>query len=167
VTRLVATLVLVVLVLGTACGGASRRPPVHAVAVQVEAVDGGIIDTGAYRGRPVVIHLFTTWSLAAQQDVLQLIETARHYGDLIQIIGVALDPDGYRLVAPWRTANEIPYLVGLGSAELIAGRSPLGKVSEVPATIILDSEGAIAHRLARPLVPGELIQLLDSMLPQR
>lgn len=163
-TRLVATLALA---LSTACGGAARKPPVNAIALQVEAVDGGVIDTRAYRGRPVVIHLFTTWSLAAQQDVLQLIDAARHYGDLIQIIGIALDPDGYRLVAPWRTANQIPYLVGLGSSELIAGRSPLGKVTEVPATLILDPAGAIAHRIARPMVPGELTPLLDGMLPQR
>jgi peroxiredoxin len=162
VTRLVALLAL-----GLACGGAPRKPPVRALALQIEAVDGGSIDVRAYRGRPVVIHLFTTWSLAAQRDVLQLVEGARQYGDLVEIIGIALDPDGYRLVAPWRTANKIPYLVGLGSAELIAGRSALGKVTEVPATFILDPDGAIAHRIARPLAPGELARLLDSMLPQR
>lgn len=130
-------------------------------------MDGGVIDVAAHRGRPVVLHLFTTWSLGAQQDVPQLVEAARQYGDLIQIIGIGLDPDGHVLLAPWRRANQIPYLVGAGTADLIAGRSPLGRIVEVPTTIVLDAGGGVAHRIARPLAPGELGRLLDSMLPQR
>ena len=155
--------IVLAILLGTtaACTGTARSGV--RVALGFEALDGGSIDLRRYRGRPVVLHLFTTWSLASQRDVAQLIDASTRHRDKLVVIGIALDPDGYRLVAPWRQANAVPYLIGLGSPQLVAGKSALGRIAQVPTTVILDRRGAISARVEGPLAEGQLARLLADL----
>ena len=130
-------------------------------------IDGQDMDLGALRGRPVVLHLFATWSLTAQGDVAQLIAVHEERAQELTIVGVALDPDGSNLVGPWRRANRIPYAIALADETVRAGRSVLGRIVEVPMTIILRADGRVAHWLARPLADGELPRLLRGVVPSR
>lgn len=160
---------LVCLAALAACG-ARQPPPAPTTApldLQIEALEGGQIELRRYRGRPVVLHFFTTWSLGAQADVDQLTAAKERHGDEVVIVGVAMDQDGYRLVAPWRRASRVPYLVGLASPELVAGRTPLGRIAEVPTTVVLGPEGTIRRRIDRPLAAGELSALLRELVPAR
>lgn len=154
------------LALAIACGGAPRTGSGAPIGLSLPALHGGTVDLGKYRGRPVVLHLFTTWSLVAQLDVPQLAEVSRELNDRVEVIGVALDPDGYDLVAPWARETQVPYLVTLATDAIQRGNSPLGRIGEVPTTIILDRAGRIAHRLERPLQPGELQRLLRGLVSQ-
>lgn len=157
---------LVALCACLACAGSQRAPAGPPVALSIEALDGGSIDIARYRGRVVVVHVFTTWSLGAQGDVPQLVEAAERFADRVRVIGVALDPDGHELVAPWRRANAIPYLVGLATPELLA-RAGLGAISGVPATVIIDRYGRVVHTIERPLADRELIPLLERIHGRR
>lgn len=160
-TRLLSALLLALL----ACGGTPQRTGSAPIGLTLPALHGGEIDLGRYRGAPVVLHLFTTWSLAAQLDVPQLTEVARS-GDQVEVVGIALDPDGYDLVAPWARETGVPYLVTLATDPIRGGTSPLGPIGEVPTTILLDPSGRIAHKLERPLEPGELQRLVSELRPQ-
>jgi peroxiredoxin len=159
--RVIATLLVAVL----ACGGTPRGSGNAPIGLTLPALHGGDIELARYRGEPVVLHLFTTWSLAAQLDVPQLSEIARS-GDQVEVVGIALDPDGYDLVAPWARESGVPYLVTLATDPIRRGSSPLGPIGEVPTTIIVDPSGRIAHKLERPLQPGELRRLLRGLQPQ-
>jgi thiol-disulfide isomerase/thioredoxin len=151
------------------CGGAQRSGP--PISIGFTPIDGGSITTGELRGRAVVLHLFTTWSLAAQGDVPQLQEAAERHAGRAVVLGVGLDPDGRALLAPWRKVNEISYLVAATDdafrASLADGSGPLGAVIEVPTTIVLDADGRVAGRVDGPLPPGELERLLARALPSR
>lgn len=125
------------------------------------AVDGGEIDLATLRGQVVVIHVFTTWSLAAQAEVEQ-IRAADQRND-VAVVGLALDPEGRLMVAPWRNANRVEYLLALGDDRVRSGDSPLGQLSTVPATIILDRAGRIRERATRQLTPTELTTLIDAV----
>lgn len=160
---MIRALVLALLLAG--CGGGAPAAPRRPIALVLPAVDGGELDLGAYRGKLVVLHMFTTWSLNATSDVPQLIDADRN--DDVVVIGVALDEGGYDLVAPWRNALEVRYLIGLADDRLRAGDSPLGRVAEVPITIVLDRQGRIARRFDRPLAEGELPRVIDELLGAR
>lgn len=143
-------------------GRGGRGAPVQ---LAVPSLAGDLIDVAALRGRVVVLHAFTTWSLAAQADVPQL---ARASADgRAVVIGLALDPEGRDFAEPWRRINAVPYAVGLASPEVVAGRSGLGRIGTVPTTFILDADGRVAHRIERQLGPGELARLLSSTAPGR
>lgn len=148
------------LALALAGCGASQRPAPRSppVALALPALDGGELQLADLRGRVVVLHVFTTWSVAAQLDVEQL--AAADDLDDVVVVGVALDPDGRVLVAPWRAAGAVRYLVALADDRVRAGDSPLGALPEVPTTLVLDREGRIAARVERQLAPGELAKLV-------
>jgi hypothetical protein len=143
-----------------ACGPRPAAPRSAPIALTLPALDGGDVELIRLRGEVVVVHAFTTWSVAAQLDVDQLI--AADGADDVTVVGVALDEDGRQLVAPWRAAGGVRYLVALADAEVRAGRSALGPLPEVPTTLVLDPEGRITAKVERQLRPGELAKLIGS-----
>lgn len=153
----------VALVLVSGCGGRDVPKPRGApVSLVLPALDGGEIDVAAYRGQIVVLHVFASWSMHATGDVEQLAE-ADHRDDVI-VIGVATDPEGRTVVAPWRRALSVHYLVGLADDRVRAGQSALGDVSAIPLTIVLDARGRIARRIDRQLAAGELAAVIDEVV---
>jgi hypothetical protein len=128
------------------------------VALALPALDGGSIDLTRYRGRVLVVHVFTTGSLAASADVPQLEAASRSHQ--AEVVGIALDLDGRALVAPWRDGERVTYLIALADDAVRAGRSALGPVPTVPTTIVLDPLGRPVARIARGLGDGELARLI-------
>ncbi len=159
---------LAAMVLATACGSAhSSRHSTTPLALPLEALDGGVVDLRAYRGRVVVLHLFTTWSLVAQADLIQLTDASRRYGDRVTIIGIALDPTGYRVVSAWRRATRVPYMVAIPGPGLREGQSMLGRVRAEPTTVVLRRSGSIAERMDGPLAAGQLAKVLARLTGKR
>ncbi|HVK72018.1 MAG TPA: TlpA disulfide reductase family protein [Kofleriaceae bacterium] len=160
VKKLAALAACVLLACGGRPGGGAATPPgvVGAtgapIAMVLPALDGGSLDLASLRGQIVVLHVFTTWSLAAQAEV-DALRAADQRPD-VTVVGVALDPEGHLLVAPWRNASEVRYLIGLADDAVRAGKSPLGPLPSVPTTIVLDRAGRIHGRADRQLTPAEL-----------
>jgi peroxiredoxin len=140
-----------------ACGGSPahpRPPPGPVLELAWPALDGGTIALADFRGQVVVLHAFATWSLAAQLEVEAL--GAADLRDDVVVIGVALDPEGYVLVSPWRKGSGVRYLIALTDEATRAGGSALGRIREVPTTFVLDRRGRVVERLDHQLSPAEL-----------
>lgn len=144
------------LVTAAACGGAPARPrPVGPpLEASLAALDGGALRLSELRGQVVVVHLFATWSVAADLERDALI--AADARPDVTVIGLAFDPEGYPLVAPWRAATGVPYLIALADDPTRTGRGPFGRIQQIPTTIVLDRAGRISDRLDRQLAPTEL-----------
>lgn len=155
-----AALIAIALAAGACHGGRPATPRSPPIALALPALDGGELQLTELRGQVVVVHVFTTWSVAAQLDVDQMM-AADDAPDVV-VVGVALDPDGRPLVAPWRAAGEVRYLVVLADDDVRAGKSALGPLPEVPTTFVLDRLGRITARVERQLRPGELAKLVAS-----
>ena len=157
-----------------ACGGG--LPPAAPFAREgaevdttLPLLDGGEIDLASLRGKPLVIHFFTTWSLPAQGDLdeLRAARTAEPK-DSFKILGIGLDKDGYKLIAPFRDAARIDWLVALPTSDVIAGQSVFGNVmAEVPSTVIVDARGHVVWTHRGPLPAGVLARQLASLHPHR
>jgi len=149
---------LLVLVVA-ACAGKPPPPaaPSRPVSLVLPAADGGEVELSAYRGKLVILHVFTTWSIEATGDA-PILDAADAADDVV-VIGIALDLDGYTVVAPWRKALGVHYLIAVADDAFRTGGGPLGSVNAVPFTVILDRSGRITKRIDRPLVDGDLDQL--------
>jgi hypothetical protein len=145
---------------GGLSGGAPREPVARgtAVAGRLPLVDGGDLELSSLRGRFVVIHVFATWSLDAAADVDELKAARAAVGPTrLTIVGVALDPQGYTLVAPWRAAAGVDWPIVLATAEVTSGDSALGDVmAAVPMTVLVDPDGRVVWSVRGPLPRGEL-----------
>lgn len=170
-TRRLAATAAIALLIG-ACGGSGAKPRTPAasngpiIALTLPALDGGSISTTSYRGRVVVLHMLTTATVAGQ-EIETLAAAQKRYGERIAVIAVVLDQSDFRLVDPWRKAERIPYLVAVKSEALVQGRSALGRIRQVPTTVILDRRGRLAHRfdgrVAGSTVKGILAALVEKM----
>ena len=157
--RAIAMLAAVTWCASAGCGGPMvLRPLSTPIALTLPALDGGDVDVASLRGHVVVLHVFTTWSVAAQLDVEQLV--AIDAAPDVEVVGIALDADGRPLVSPWRAAAEVHYLIALADDGVRRGQTALGPLPEVPTTIVLDNEGRIRVKLERQLRPGELARLV-------
>ncbi len=146
---------------GGRSGGSSTSPPPVPVAdrgpplaLVVAALDGGEIDLASHRGQVVVVHVFTTWSLAAQSE-LDALSIADADPEVV-VIGLALDAEGRQLVAPWRAGAGVRYLIALADDAIRHGASGLGRLPAVPITIVLDRRGRVYTRVDETLGPGQL-----------
>jgi peroxiredoxin len=147
-----------------ACGSGQARPafPRDQVNLVLAEVDGGQVIFPNLRGRLVVVHFFATWSLAAMADVeeLRALEKAFPY---VEVVGIGLDPDGAKLLSPWRSAVDADWWVVLPDAEVTGGTTPFGKVAAVPTTFVLDRTGRIVWAKANQLAPGEIMRVVRSL----
>lgn len=113
------------------------------------ALDGGELRLSELRGQVVIVNLFATWSPATAFE-LELLSEADAAPDVI-VVGVAVDPDGRALVAPWRAGSGVRYLIALADDATRAGAGPLGRLDAVPTTVVLDRSGREIARLSRQL----------------
>ncbi|MEZ4400326.1 MAG: TlpA disulfide reductase family protein [Kofleriaceae bacterium] len=147
------------------CGGppAPARPlgpPLDAV---WPALDGGEVRLSELRDQRVVIHVFTTSSTAAALDEPALAEAAARPD--VAVVGLALDREGYALVAPWRKGADVRYLVALGTEADWSGAGPLGPIRQIPTTVVLDGAGREVARLEHPVSSADLTRALARAIP--
>ena len=156
-----ATICLAALALGvalSACGGSRPGPrgqtgaPVlgpggrAAEALDFELADargGGPIRLSDFRGRPVVVHFFTTWCAPCEaefENFKRLVMAHAARGDLA-VLGVSLDLDGKKLLPMFLEVRRLDYPVGLADERMLHGETPFGPVRAIPASFLVDATG--------------------------
>jgi hypothetical protein len=138
------------LALALSCGGAA--PAGRPITLRLAGADGAPVSSEAWRGAVTVVHLFTTWSLAAQQDVLQLTAAAAAG---TRVVGVSLDVEPALVVPPWRRGADVRYPL-LWADDAVRSGEALGSVDEIPVTLVLDRAGRVHRRHVGPLPAGAL-----------
>jgi peroxiredoxin len=143
------------LVFIAACGGpraVPAPPPVEgpggrtAETVDFELADargGQPVRLSDFRGRPVVVHFFTTWCAPCEAEFQNLNTLARAHADAgdLAIVGVALDLDGKKLLPVFLEVRGLNYPVLLADERMLHGQTPFGPVPAIPATFLVDAGG--------------------------
>lgn len=117
--------------------------------LELPKVGGGELDLSSLRGRPVILHLFTTWCypcLAEVEELSKAAEDLRASG--IEVVGIGLDLEGSKVLGPFAQSFDVPYPILIGRGDVLEGKSPLGKPALIPALFLLDKSGTvIGYRL--------------------
>lgn len=105
---------------------------------------GEIVELSSLRGRPVLLHFWTTWCLECAVDLPVMQDLSGQYGEDLQVIGVDVgEPAGRVDAAAERHGARYPML--LDRDELVARAYG---VSTYPATFVIDAEGVIVSTQA-------------------
>ena len=140
----------------------TRRTIVGAFAA-VAAMRGANLDLARYRGKVVLLNFRATWCHGCVQEIPWFIEFQQRYKpDGLQVIGVAMDDDGWTKVRPYMKKTGVNYPVVIGSEDL-------GKqfgLGEMPMTILFGRDGKIAstHKgvVDRAACEGEIRTRLEA-----
>ena len=135
-----------VLALFAACAPAAPRPSGPSLHLALPALGGGSIDLSALRGKPTVVHVFTTWSPPATDDAERL-RRLDERSDAIHIVGVAIDDETVPgSVSAWRRATGVTYPIALATPAVRSGSSVLGSTRQVPFSLLYDGQGRLLRR---------------------
>lgn len=133
------------------CASAPPAPDGPSLHLTLPALDGGAIDFTELRGKPTLVHVFTTWSPPATDDAERLRQLDART-DRLHIVGVALDDGSVPgAVAAWRRATGVAYPIAVATPAVRRGSSVLGSTRQVPFSALYDARGALLRRWDRAL----------------
>ena len=95
------------------------------------------------KGKVVVLDVWATWCPPCRKSLPDLAKLAAAGGKDYTVIPVSVDDDGFKAVTPFLQSHSdlsaLPGLVPDGPH----GLAPLGRVSAIPTTFLLDREGKV------------------------
>ena len=94
-----------------------------------------------YRGKVVVLDFWATWCHGCKEEIPWFAEFQRKYHDQgLNVIGVSLDDEGWKVVKPFIKSASVPYRIVLGNDATAKAYA----LEQMPDAFLIDGEGRIA-----------------------
>jgi cytochrome c biogenesis protein CcmG/thiol:disulfide interchange protein DsbE len=107
--------------------------------------EGKNVELKEYRGKIVVVDFWATWCHGCKTEIPWFAEFQRKYGaNGLNVIGISMDDDGWKVVKPFIKEEGVPYRIVLGN-DSIAKQYAIGNM---PDTFLIDRDGRIAAAYA-------------------
>jgi thiol-disulfide isomerase/thioredoxin len=152
---------LLVLFLFAVCNAQSIQPQ-KAPNFSLKSYDGKIVELAKLKGKVVIVNFWATWCPPCRAEIPDFIKVYDAYKSKgLEIVGIALDEDGWPKVKPFAEKNKINYPVVLGNAEVV---QQYGGIEGIPTTFIVDKKGNIVDRQVGMLTKSMLEQKIRLLL---
>lgn len=123
---------------------------------------GDSVRLAEHKGQVVVVNFWASWCLACRDEHETLSMIARRYaGQGVRFYGLLYNDE---------PSNGIKWIAQMGGQAYPALEDPRARTAidyglyGVPETFVVDQRGIVARKYLGPVRPGELSQLLDSLL---
>jgi peroxiredoxin len=104
--------------------------------------DGKTVRLSDYKGKVVLLDFWATWCGPCRVEIPWFMEIERQNKDKgFEVLGVAMDPEGWEAVKPFLTEMKMNYRVVVGNDSTA---QEYGGVDALPTTFLIDREGKIA-----------------------
>ena len=128
----------------------------------LKAQDGKVIELAKLKGKVVLLNFWATWCPPCRAEIPDFIEIYNSYKSKgFEIIGIALDEEGWSKVTPYIKEAKINYPVVIGTGKEI---KQYGGIEAIPTSFIVDKNGFIAGKQVGLLSKDALEQKLKSLL---
>ncbi len=122
-----------------------------------DSIDARLVSSDAFRGKTTVISFITTGEIQSQAEVAFLVKMSETDGDKVNYAIVAVqDASGRELVEAYARFCRATFPVAMGDPAKLASDGPLGNISAIPTTVILDASGRIVFRSSGVVTSKEL-----------
>jgi thiol-disulfide isomerase/thioredoxin len=105
-------------------------------------LDGKPIDQAAWRGKVVLLNFWATWCGPCREEIPALVALQAHYRQQVIVAGLSID-EPETDVKSFLSVFQVNYLVARADEEL---QLKFGRISAVPATFVVDTEGRLVQR---------------------
>lgn len=123
---------------------------------------GAPVHLASYRGKVVLLNFWATWCIPCREEISWFMEFTSKYQDRgLEIIGVAMDGDGWESARPYVRVKKINYPVVVGTDAMAAQYG----VEAIPMTLMLDREGKVTAthigRVDKANAEKEIVKMLQ------
>jgi thiol-disulfide isomerase/thioredoxin len=120
------------------------QKPQQAPNIKLKAQDGKIVELAKLRGKVVAINFWATWCGPCRKEIPGMMEVYSQYkAKWFEILGVALDEDGWDVVKPYIEKSKMTYPVVVGDGNLAQA---YGGIDAIPATFFVDKKGNVVKK---------------------
>lgn len=135
---------------------------------------GGSLPLASLRGKVVLVNMWATWCEPCREEIPWLIAFQDKYANQgFTILGVAMDEEGAKVVAPWVQKTEFPvdgengkkstmdYPILIGNEDLA---EKFGGLIGLPTSVLISRDGKIVKRYIGEVDKSELQQDIETQL---
>lgn len=132
---------------------------------QLKDVDGRNVALADFKGKVVLLNFWATWCGPCKVEIPWFVDFQQRYkGEGLEVIGVALDEEGWSVVKPFLAEQKVNYRIVLGNDSV---SEQYGGVESLPTTFILDKEGRIANTHVGLVSKSEYENEIKSLLQSK
>ena len=106
--------------------------------------DGKVVDLSKLKGKAVVLNFWATWCGPCRSEIPGMLEVYDKYKSKgLEIVGISLDRDGWRVVTPYVEKAKMTYPVVMGDEDVVKA---YGGIEAIPTTFVVDKKGNIVEK---------------------
>jgi thiol-disulfide isomerase/thioredoxin len=119
------------------------KDPEMAPPLQASDILGKPVSKADWGGKVVLVNFWATWCPPCREEIPELIELKKQYGDRLQIIGISEDEDSSAKVLKFAQQKGMTYPIVMATPELIAA---YGGVPALPTSFLVDTQGRVVTK---------------------
>jgi thiol-disulfide isomerase/thioredoxin len=119
------------------------KDPEPAPALETRDIAGKPLSKANWAGKVVLVNFWATWCPPCREEIPELIELQKLYGDRLEIIGISEDDDPPEKVLKFAQQQGMTYPIVMSTPEMIEA---YGGVPALPTSFLIDTQGRVVQK---------------------
>lgn len=119
------------------------KNPELAPALDAKDLSGKPVTKDDWPGKVVLVNFWATWCPPCREEIPELLQLKKEFGERLQIVGISEDDDPPAKVVKFAKEKGMTYPIVLATSELI---DAYGGVPALPTSFLIDTQGRVVQK---------------------